>query len=596
MPAERSSDQGNGNVAADGTQVTIAGGGIAGLTAALRLAERGCTVTLYEAKDQLGGNLASGLPSEKPRIRPLGIRAMPAKLEFDVYPHMYQAWYRNFWSLLSDSGVSMERVDGKLTKVEGFTSFSSFHQLRKGQFGKYTTLTDPYSMQQMLANISSGVADPADMFAMGYAGADLQAEATIPTVRLRNMSLTGYLNSRPYMSTTAVEAYETFITTVWGIPAYLISASDYRDYAAYCYGAAEEPAWLSCGPAADTIINPLEKSLKAKRTGKKAKGSVKIVRTTRIAGVTCEPGKPGRVSTITLEETEFKDDAWIKKKGSTNRVEKVENLVLALPPKPLAEVVRSAAAGRRITDIVPRLRGLARVQTEPMPMLHLSFKKKLKDIPREPVALLESQLKLAFTDISQTRDDPAFLHAFPENTVLAVSCSEPAMLPGDIAGGLSEDADAMAKELKEYVRFKDEDLDRAQIHYRENTDAQLSLNAVGTETSRPQAHCDEVENLYFAGDFCENPFGITTVEAAVATGLEAVNALVQRRALGAKFEIEIPDVPPASDFLAIRYTWWPAAYAARAVSKASKAAEAAEPSDPGRKMLRYLLTPGLRPG
>jgi hypothetical protein len=585
-----------GTVGADGTQVTIAGGGIAGLTAALRLAERGCEVTLYEAKDQLGGDLASGLPSEKPRIEPLGIRAMPAKLELDVYPHMYQAWYLNFWSLLRDSGVSMEREDEKLTKVEGFTPFSSFHQLRKGQFPKFTTLTDPYSMQHMLANISSGVAEPADMFAMGYAGADLQAEATIATVRLRNMSLTGYLNSRLYMSTAAVDAYETFITTVWGIPAYLISASDYRAYASYCYGAAEEAAWLSCGPAAETIIDPLERALNAKGTEKKAKGRVKIVRRTRIAGVTCEPGDPARVSTITLEETEFKGGAWVKKKGSTDRVENVDNLVLAIPPKPLAEVVRSAAAGKRITDVVPRLRGLARVQSERMPMLHLAFKKKLKGIPREPVALLGSQLKLAFTDISQTRDDPAFRKAFPKNTVLAVSCSEPAMLPGDIPGGVNEDADAMAKELKEYVPFEDGDLDRSQIRYRENTDAQLSLNAVGTETSRPQAHCDEVENLYFAGDFCENPFGITTVEAAVATGLAAVNALVQRRELGAEFEIEIPYAPPATDFLAVRYTWLPFAYAARAVSKASKAAEAAEPSDPGRKMLRYLLTPGLRPG
>jgi hypothetical protein len=335
--------------------------------------------------------------------------------------------------------------------------------------------------------------------------------------------------------------------------------------------------------------------LKAKGSGKKAKGSVKIVPRTRIAGITCEPGEPARVSKITLEQTEYKNGAWVKKKGSTEREENVDILMLAVPPKPLAEVVRSAAAGKRVTDIVPRLRGLARVQSERMPMLHLAFKRKLDDIPREPVALLGSQLKLAFTDISQSRDDPAFLHTFPNNTVLAVSCSEPAMLPGDIWGGLDEDASAMAKELKEYVPFEDRDLDRSQIRYRENTDAQLSLNAVGTETSRPQAHCDEIENLYFAGDFCENPFGITTVEAAVATGLAAVNALVERRPLGPQFEVEIPYAPPASDFLAIRYAWLPFAYAARAVSKASKAADAAEPTDPGRKLLRYLLTPGQRP-
>ena len=68
--------------------VTIAGGGLAGLTAALRLAERGYRVKLYERAGMLGGNLAS---------RPAG-----AGLQLDVYPHMYLNWYRNFWALLGD--------------------------------------------------------------------------------------------------------------------------------------------------------------------------------------------------------------------------------------------------------------------------------------------------------------------------------------------------------------------------------------------------------------------------------------------------------------------------------------------------------------
>src|SRR5215813_13863261 len=40
-------------------RVAIAGAGIAGLTAALRLAQRGYKVTLYEANPFLGGNLSA---------------------------------------------------------------------------------------------------------------------------------------------------------------------------------------------------------------------------------------------------------------------------------------------------------------------------------------------------------------------------------------------------------------------------------------------------------------------------------------------------------------------------------------------------------
>ena len=70
------------------THVTIAGGGLAGLSAALRLAERGYRVKLYESKDVLGGNIAS--------------RHVGERVWLDVYPHMYLNWYHNFWALLAD--------------------------------------------------------------------------------------------------------------------------------------------------------------------------------------------------------------------------------------------------------------------------------------------------------------------------------------------------------------------------------------------------------------------------------------------------------------------------------------------------------------
>ena len=76
--------------------VTIAGGGLSGLTAAMRLAERGYQVTLYEQKSWLGGNLGS--------------RRMPDGEHLDVYPHMYLEWYANFWALLQDATHQRKEV------------------------------------------------------------------------------------------------------------------------------------------------------------------------------------------------------------------------------------------------------------------------------------------------------------------------------------------------------------------------------------------------------------------------------------------------------------------------------------------------------
>jgi predicted NAD/FAD-dependent oxidoreductase len=595
-----------------GTRVTVAGGGIAGMTVALRLAQRGCDVTLYEVKNVLGGNLASGLPDEQPQLPTL---ATERKLEFDVYPHMYQAWYGNFWKLLNDSGVKVDFKNEKPEFVQGFTPFCSFYQLRKKRrlrqryeqdHATLTKLTYPYSTGYLLENLASDVIDPVNMFAAGYASIDLQAERMRPTVRLRNMSLTGYLNSRTYLSQAAIDAYETFIARVWGVPAYLVSAADYRTYAAYCYGAAEEASWLSCGPAGETIIDPIERAFSA------ATGTVTVVRETRVAEITCQPGQPGRVTAIHLEETAFSPELgeWVKKAGSTLREEPVETLVLALPPKPLARVARAGEPGTRLVDALPRLHELARVQTERMPMLHLPFERKLDDprIPREPVALYGSMLSLSYTDISKTREDQPFKDTFSDRTVLAVSCSEPFMLPGDT----DDNSEAIIKELKQYLPFKKSDLDAVNVHYRDNADVQLSLNEIGTNTWRPQTRPDEVENLFFAGDFCENDFGITTVEAAVATGLAAANAVLTASGKD-PFPVTIPATLPDADFLTMRYAWRAAAYAAHALSAVrdhaggkpgpaegkeaapTRSGGAPSGSEPGRGLLRYLLTPGLPP-
>ena len=90
-------------------RVTIVGAGIAGLSAALRLAERGYPVTVYERSARLGGNLGSRSVSGT---------------ELDVYPHMYLNWYRNFWSLLADATGRPPR--------ERFTRCSTIWQLQRG--------------------------------------------------------------------------------------------------------------------------------------------------------------------------------------------------------------------------------------------------------------------------------------------------------------------------------------------------------------------------------------------------------------------------------------------------------------------------------
>jgi phytoene dehydrogenase-like protein len=296
-------------------RVAVAGGGLAGITAALRLAQRGYKVTLFEEKDVLGGNIAS--------------RNVGHGNVIDVYPHMFQSWYRNFWKLMEDVGV-----DSKARK-KSFTPFSSFYQLREKEFPKSTKLTDPYSAKHMLENLSSGVAPAADMFVFGYASLDLLAELLNPTVLLENMSLTGFLGSRPYMTEAAIKLYETYITRVWAIPGYLASAEDCRDYLTYCFAEPEEPSWLTTGSAAETIIQPLRKGLDDVK--------VDIRLNTRVKEVKCSKGK---VQSIEVESTRLDEGGYAWADSGGRKTEAVDDLVLAVPSTTLADLVRSAAPGK----------------------------------------------------------------------------------------------------------------------------------------------------------------------------------------------------------------------------------------------------------
>jgi hypothetical protein len=541
----------------DAPAVTIAGGGLAGLTAALRLAERGYRVNVYEQKSMLGGDLGS---------RPAADGA-----HLDVYPHMYATWYHNFWQLLDDV------TDAGRAKL--FTPLSTVKQLRRGEFPRFTGLTEGYSPLNMLENLFSGVGPPADMFVFGYAMVDLLAEKLNPTAALDDVSVNGFLGTRPYMTERAAEAYDSFITRVWAIPSSLASAEDYRTYLAFSVAEPSPALWLARGSALRQVIGPLTAALKA--------AGVKIVRSTQVTSVSCTNGQVGEVG---LQKTKFDPHTYEWVGTGEPWTQKVEELVLAVPARTLSSLVRTGEPGRRVVELAPDIAEVSQMRSHHVPILHLYFTRKLRQIPAEPVGLFDSRLNLAFTDISQTWED---VKGFDKRTVLAVSASNPYALPGTSP---NEDAVAMIVELAEYLDFaagaswgESPDIDWRRTRYDTNTDARLFINETGTDIWRPTASCEHIPNLWFAGDFCANGIGMTTVESAVTTGLQAARAIVERHGIGAPVDIVEPESRGAALFVLLRYAWAPYALGAKAISRGSDCLAAFAPR---LSQLRKLLTPG----
>ena len=500
-----------------GPAVTIAGGGLSGLTAAIRLAERGYRITLYEQKSWLGGNLGS--------------RPMDDGEYLDVYPHMYLEWYANFWALLEEATQQ--------PKETRFAPFSSVKQLSKKAFPTFAELTDMYSPWHMIQNMFSGVGPPADMFVFGYASIDLLAEKYNPTITLNNVDVNAFLNTRPYMTKTASDAFDSFITRVWAIPSYLASAPDFRRYLEYSVLKPDPAFWLPTGSAFTQVISPLAKMLEGL--------GVNIVTNTEITGVSCARK---RVTEIGLRTTRF-DEAtgvWVPVPDS-DRAEKVDNLLLAVPAAALSKLVRTPVkAGEHcVVEEAPDIAGIVRLRATQVPIIYLYFTHKVADIPKEPVGLYGSELSLAFTDISQTWKD---VPTFQDRTVLAVSSSDTSGLPGTTTYA---DAHAILRELAEYLPFRpgtrwgeSPDIDWEHTKYESNADSQLFINQTGTDAWRPDASSSHIANIYLAGDFCNNNIGMTTIESAVTTGLEAAKVIVGRNGYGHPVRI----IPPEQNVLA----------------------------------------------
>lgn len=542
-----------------GPAVTIAGGGIAGLTAGLRLAERGYRVTVYEQQDGLGGNLGS---------------RREAGVELDVYPHMYLNWYRNLWRLLSD--VTTGGRDAL------FTPFSTIKQLSPGEFPRFQSLTNMYSPRWMMRNMFAGIGPWADMLVFGYAAIDMLAERWQPTVRLEDMSVRGFLNGRPYMTQRAIAAYESFITRVWALPAYQASADDFQEYLRYSVSDPTPAYWLPRGSARRQVIGPLEAALRAT-------GRVTIVTNTRVTSVSC---RDGRVAFIGLERgrVDPRTGDWRPGRGGA-RTEAVDELILAVPAPALSKLIRThdgAGGHGSVVEAAPELAELARMRGQPVPLLHVYFTRKLPGVPPEPVGLFGSPLSLSFTDISQTWEG---VPEFASQTVLAVSSSDPTGLPG-----ISDfdDAFTLLRDLAQYLVFDpgsawgdSADIDWTHTRYRTNLDAQLFVNQTGTDEWRPPVATGSLPNLALAGDFCHSHIGMTTIESAVVTGLQAAREIVRRRRLGAPVEVLKAPASPVYDAAAVylRYAWAPYAAGAMAWSRGGDALRGA-----GRA-LRRLLAP-----
>lgn len=463
--------------------VTVIGGGLAGMTAALRLLQCGCHVTLYEADTRLGG------------------KAGAARTEHGYVDHGYHIfplWYRNAWKLIDELGIRGNFVDR-----------NDFNMLFAGEFPHFRILRDLPSPLYVLQNMFSGYMSPAEMFLLYYSLLDLMSRDYSYRGYLDQISLIGFLRSNFYRTETVAAHAQELVLKGISAPAYFASAMTIRKVMLLWMKYPRPMFRIARGNLQQFWIEPIQRELEHL--------NCVIYMNRYLENIKVENS---RVSFL-----HFRDQNEKRYSVEVNK----ERVLLAIPPEQVNKIVDD-----EVYVAAPALANIRYLQSQQMAALTLVLNRRIAGIPKNHVFLAGSQFGLSFIDISQ-------IWQGYETTVLDVIASDLTQLEG-----LSDDY-AQEQILKEIRRFLPAIVPAVikNTFFQSHRSQPLFMNDVGAWPFRPDpGKATELTNLYLAGDYCRSFVDLTCMEGAITTGLHAAESIRKDAGLhGCPIEIIRPDIP-----------------------------------------------------
>jgi len=514
-------------------QVAIIGAGIAGLSAALRLIERGFDVTIFEEDDFIGGKLGAHNHPERPD-------------DFHEHSyHMYLDWYHNFWQIVNEIGIR------ECFAAQAYVSYIPY--------GRQTAIRQINQASPLYAwqNAFAGLRSPATMYLYFYSIIDLLGTSLRRSGDGR-WSVHGFLSSRGYMTDEAAKLHSLTLARAFACPSFLSDARTYRHFEGMSVHQPSPMMWLLKGNSQQFLFGPFEEHLR-KAVRKSQQGgldaALRICLLSRIKRLHLQNN---RVIGLDVEELEASPtiDLGTHAHVRGRHYEAVEgDVIVAIPPKALSKLVDAD-----VYSAAPRLKDIRRLHSLPMASFDIYFKKKLADIPQGVVILLDSRHELSFVDTSQL---------WPRNPQNDVTSLNVVLSDFGIFSDWHQDREIetikryVFEDLKNYIRFSDDDVDHERCHFQTNTAEELFLNEVGSWEFRPETTC-EIDNLFIAGDYCRTPIDVVTVESAVTSGLMAAEIVRRRANAGEAVNILQAAAYPREIMTALKYMGLPFAYAAKA--------------------------------
>ena len=383
--------------------------------------------------------------------------------------HIFPAWYRNVRAILAELGVPL--VD-----------FDRWHYLKPGHATTHpVSLRSPDSFAAVLANLRAGFLPPDEMALYFYFVLDMLAEPLSKAALLDQVSRLGLLRSRWYATEHLAQLESENIMKASAIPMYELSAMTAKIISANWMRSPRPLLSILPGDLQRTFIEPYAASVEA-------------------AGARIELDTPVQ----SLEVRGHRIAAVHTPEGRRT----ADLFVIATP----LEVTRRMI-GAELHALDPALGNMEHLQAAPMASLHLTLKTLRSDFPPEHVFLQGGRYGLSFIDLTPH---------WPNEPTTTLSFIASNFIPLRELPENEQYASLMA-EIGRYLRIDANDVEAYSL--KSNTGTPLFINTIGAWPNRPKVHSHRVENLYFAGDWVQNPINLACMEGAVSAALAAAHAI-----------------------------------------------------------------------
>jgi uncharacterized protein with NAD-binding domain and iron-sulfur cluster len=466
------------------TKVTIVGGGLAGMFAAVSLAEAGCEVTLFEGSHRLGGKAGSNFTNGHYQ---------------DHGYHVFPAWYLNIWALMR-----------KLKADKNFIPITDFHEIEKGKFPHFDSFHNvaSHNLRTFWENLTSNALPVPDMFLFYFMALDLICQSDNPPGKLDEMSVAGFTQTHRYHSELATREIHEMLLKACSSPSYTLSSLTLQKMLQYWVRYPEPMYSITKESLQESFIMPIEARMRELGCDIRLNHRLDCIETVG-----------HRVTALELMQTD----------SNTVIRHDVDQLIVALQPKDFWKVLK---ADSQLFQIAPKLYDLYYLDAEPMAALHIPLKTRPANMKPDHVGLVGSEFELSFVDVSQYREG----YDQPVLNVVASDFTRLKEMQEDTATRI------IISELQSYfpTGFEEENIDWDNVCFQAHSEEPLFMNNVGSWAYRPDPNqaVEGLPNLFLAGDYCKTDINLATMEGAAESGLRAAKALAQAIKLPNVTELE----------------------------------------------------------